>query len=268
MKKSYLGVGLLVIVLAACGGGDGDDTTTTQAGGVDETTTTTPTSGGAGAGGDFCDFLVDYAENADFSPVGISPTQIEQTLMGSLDAINQGLELAPSEIKADVALFADAYAGFVDFLGEYEYNFLSIPEDAFDDPRLAALEDPELEAAGQQIEEFCGIDDFITPGPSGPTGSGSLPGASLPEDFPPGLEPPGGVVVASVEAGGATSVTFDTEMSSDDVIAFYTDLLGPPTQQLDEPKGALWFTEYEGVTLSLVVAEIGPNMTQVNVTLQ
>ena len=132
-----------------------------------------------------------------------------------------------------VALFAMAYGGLIDFLDENQFNFLAITEDSLDDPRLLALEDPALEEAGNRIEEYCGIENFIAPNPapSAGGGSGSLPGATVPSDFPSDLEPPGGVVVANVNVAGATSVTFDTEASADDVIEYYTELLGPPVQQ-------------------------------------
>jgi hypothetical protein len=78
---------------------------------------------------------------------------------------------------------------------------------------------------------------------------------------------PGGEVVAIVSAPGGTSVTFDLSADTDDVIASYTEILGPPAQALDEPKGALWATSYQGSQLNLTVAETGATSVQVNATL-
>jgi hypothetical protein len=272
---------VLVLLLAACGGGDGDTTTQPDAGtgqsttsaGTPPTTAAAPTTAAPVSGNTddaFCAFLIDYANDVanDFNILSMSAAEIEAAFKGNLDAINQALDLAPNAIRADIELFAAAYGGFVDFLAENDFNFLAMSEDALDDPRLQALEDPALEEAGNRIEEYCGIENFITPNPapSAGGGSGSLPGATVPSEFPSDLEPPGGVVVANVNVAGATSVTFDTEASADDVIEYYTDVLGPPIQQLDDPKGALWSTTYEGVALNLVVADIG-GATQVNVIL-
>jgi len=169
-------------------------------------------------------------------------------------------------------MFGVAFGGFVDFLSEYGWDFLAISEEALDDPRLAALEDLELEAAGMRIENFCGIDNFFDAAPTSPDGSppggnGTVGGSDLPEDFPAELAPPGGDIVAVVNVGGATSVTFNLSTDTDDVIASYTEIVGAPVQALDEPKGALWVVSYEGLQLSLTIAEIGDNMVQINVTL-
>lgn len=278
----------MVLVLAACGGGDTDagETTTVVADGEGTTTTTTttapaattaaPVDSGAGASGDFCGFLGDYIEDTDFSPVGLSAAGMEELFKDNLAAMQRARGLAPSAIEGDVALFVDAYGGFIEFMDDYGFNFMAISEDALDDPRLTALEDPALMAAGDRIEDFCGIEgEFIAAPPSsdgGPGGSsgsgGGLPAASLPEDFPADLVPPGGVVVVALEIAGATSVTFDIESPTDDVIAFFSETVGDPTIQMNEPKGALWTTQYEGSTVNIVVSEVAPGMVQVNVIIE
>ncbi|MFC2177322.1 hypothetical protein ACFLRH_02775 [Actinomycetota bacterium] len=279
---------VMTMLLAACGGGDtdADDTTTVVAGGEGSSTTTTtmapttttttaaPVDSGAGASGDFCGFLGDYIEDTDFSPVGLSAAGMEELFKDNLAAMQRARGLAPSGIEGDVALFVDAYGGFVEFMDDYGFNFLAISEDALDDPRLTALEDPALMAAGDRIEDFCGIEgEFIAAPPSsdgGSTGSGGgPPAASLPDDFPADLVPPGGVVVVALDIAGATSVTFDIESPTDDVIAFFSETVGDPTIQMNEPnKGALWTTQYEGSTVNIVVSEISPGMVQVNVIIE
>ncbi|MDJ0961557.1 MAG: hypothetical protein QNJ88_12940 [Acidimicrobiia bacterium] len=273
---------VLALVVAACGGGDSTTTTAAPAGSGDDqqSTTAAPTTAAptttaapvaANTDDEFCAFIAAYANEVEteFNIMSMSAAEIEAFFNDSLDAINQAEGLAPDDIRADVALFATAYGGFVEFLAENNFNFLAIAGTALDDPRLVALEDPALEEAGDRIEAYCGIENFITPNPAPPSsgGTGGLPGASVPEDFPSVLEPPGGVVVANVNVAGAVSVTFDTPTSTDEVIEYYTDILGPPIQQLDDPKGALWTTTYEGVFLNLVVADVGGAATQVNVSL-
>jgi hypothetical protein len=280
---------VLVILAAACGGGDGDDAAAPQ-GGSDSTTTAGAVATTAGAvtttaavattaaavtgnpGDEFCQYLTDHATEfaEQFNIMSMSADEIEAALRANLDAMNHARDIAPSELRADVEAYAVAYGGFIDFLDEYDFNFLSMPEDAMDDPRLQALDDPALNESGARIEEYCGLDSFIASPPSAPTtdgGGGTVqPGGEVPEDFPAALEPPGGKVVATVSAGGASFVTFELSSGADELIAFYTDILGDPLQVMDDPAGALWITSYEGLGLNLVVSEVGGGLTDVTVT--
>lgn len=261
----------------------GGDNTTAAPGGDGGGSTAAPTTQGTSApvitvGSDFCAFLIQYADNAAISPIGLSPDQIKDAFVANLDAIQQAAAIAPGEISGDVDMFVVAYGGFVDFLGEYDYNFLAIPENGFDDPRLLALEDPALDAAGKRIEEFCGIDSFIATPPGDPGGSAGggggntgtatpLPGAELPSDFPAELVPPDSIVLTNISAAGGVAVTFQMEADTDDIIAFYSDVLGPPSQSFPDPKGALWATEYDGQFTIVTVTETGDMVVQVNVSL-
>lgn len=270
----------MTLVFAACGGDSAATTTTTVVAGGDGATTPTTTSApatvdpGSGTSTDFCQFITEYAEDAELSPLGISAAEFEERFRANLAAIEMAADIAPSEVADDVNLFVGAFRGFVELLDEYDFNFLAMGDQALNDPRLTALDNAELEAAGDRIEAFCGFEpgEFITPGspddgePGGTVEPGVL-GTELPEGFPEGLVPPNGQVVASVSIGGATSVTFDIEGVTDDVIAFYTAELGPPVTVLPQPKGALWASSVDGATLSVVVAETGPGMVQVNVTI-
>ena len=281
MKRATYGLVVMLLVASACGGGDADPAETSTgapAGDGGTGTTAAPATTAAAPAGnptdDFCEFIVAYAEDADFSPIGLNPEEIEDLFTTNVDAIDEAVRLAPSEIEADVAMFADAYGDFVALLAEYDFNFLALGDAALDDPRLAALDDPELQAAGDRIEAYCGIDSFITTSPAPPDsgsggggdGGGVSAGTDLPDDFPSELAPPGGAVVATVNVAGASSVTFDVEGDADDFIGYYTDIVGAPVQETSTPKGALWVTTYEGGSLTLVVAETGSGMVQVNVT--
>lgn len=268
-----------VLVLAACGGGDeGGDTTGAPGDGSTAAPTTQATTSApvVTVGDDFCEFVATYAVNANVNFLTSTPDQIEAAFKANLDAINQASGIAPGALQDDVNLFATAFGGMIDFFDEYDWDFFNIPEDAYNDPRLLALEDPALVEAGDNIAEYCGIEDFADPGfnPGGGSASGGntgtpapLPGAELPSDFPGELVPPNGIVLTSIGAGGGVSVTFSVEADTDDIIAFYTDILGPPAQALDEPKGAIWVTQYQGKQASITVAEFSDVAVEVNVTL-
>ena len=275
-----------VLVLAACGGSDeGGDPTAAPSdnGGGDTTaapTTAAPTTTAAPVvtvGNDFCQFVSEYAENAELSFLG-APDDIEGAFAQNVAAINQAASIAPGAVEQDVQLFATAFGGLYDFFDEYDWMLLSIPEDAFaTDPRILAMDDPALTEAGDNIADFCGIEDFadpgFNPGDGGSAGGGNtgtpapLPGAELPDGFPDELVPPNGVVLFNVNAGGGVSVTFSAEGDTDDIIEYYRDILGAPVQELEEPKGAFWVTTYEGQQLSLTVAEFSDTAAEINVTL-
>ena len=279
MRTSLRLIVVLMLVLAACGGDDdaSDDGDTGDDGATVETTTTTTmattttTSGSSGGSGDdWCEFASDNIANVSLNPVQQTTSQLQATIEQVAADIDNAADNAPSEIRSDVQLFADAYNGLLEFFAEYDFNFLSIPQEDLDDPRLNRLDDDDLEQAGDNIEAYCGF-EFINPGPGntppppGPgTGGGPLPGAEIPDDFPADLIPPNGTVLATVEVGGAQSITLDVESSLDDVIEFYTELLGPPTGTT--PDGALWVAVFNGTSTTVAVAETGPTLVNMNVT--
>lgn len=276
MKARLVFVAVLVLVVAACGGepdaasddgsGDSDGSSTTTSVATSSTTSTTTTTTTVEASSDsFCQFA---SENNDtlgptFSPTQ-TPDQLRDRLLDTRDRISQAVELAPNEIKDDVRVFETAYNGLIEVFEEIEWDFANAPDDLDQDPRVLALESPDLEAAEQRIEDFCGF-DFIPDQPSG--GTGGTGGAGLPDDFPSDLVVEGGEVVAVVNIGGTDSVTYDVSLDTDEVIAYYTDLLGDPTSSLETPRGALWVTTWEGAALNVSVVEVTPGSTQVNVTL-
>ncbi len=274
ITASRLVVVIALLVVACAGDGEGSGTTSTAGADTTPTTAATPTTQAAAtpnANDDFCEFLVEYADGVAMQTnmVSMTPTQVEDLFRGNLEAITQAAQLAPNELQSDVEMFVVAFGGFVDFLDEYDFDFMALAGVAETDPRLQALEDPALQEAGDRIEAYCGIDGMIASPPSAPSDGGgvtAIPGAELPDDFPAELVPPDGDVVAAVSVGGGASVTFDTATPVDDVIAFYVEVLGPPVQEVAAPKGAFWTGVYEGGSLNLVVAEIGAGQVQVNVT--
>ncbi len=290
MKRASVFVIGLILVLAACGGDtdEASETSTTAANGNETTATsespaattteapatTTSEAPAANSSDEFCQFVVAAAAESDFTPLGLSPQELEEAFAGNLDAINQAAALAPADIRSDVLLFADAYGGFVELLAENDFNFLALADLDESDPRIVALDDPELVAAGERIEQYCGIDNFIAtppappsdPGPPGDAGGGSI-GGDVPDDFPAELLPEGAEVIIAISSQGASSVTYEIVLPADEVIAYYEDLLGTAASEFNDPRGALWFTTYEGVGLGVTVTERDATTTDVNVTL-
>lgn len=285
MSRAIRLIAGLALVLAACGGGDGDAESTSPPTAADDvststaapTTTAEPTTTAvpvaANPSDDFCGFAEEYAETVGISPIGMNPDDLEDVLRSTADAINRAVQVAPGEIKDDVELYADAYGGFIELLDELGFNFLAFDDDVLDDPRMLALDDPALEEAGDRISTYCGLDDFIAAGPGTVGGSGGgtgggLPEVTLPDGFPSELVPPGGEVNASISVSGALSVGIEVASPIDEVIDYYTELIGAPTVQINEPKGALWTTEFEGSTVNIVLSEISPGRVNVNIIIE
>jgi hypothetical protein len=283
----------LLLVLAACGGGDGEagegftEAASDQSAG-DQQASDQPTSSEAATettrqpavtvGDDFCEFVISYAEGIDAMSFGLNPAAFETALTENLAAMEQAASIAPSEVRGDAERFVTAYGGFVEFLEEYDWNVIAISEASLDDPRLLALEDPELVAAGNRISEYCGVDDLIAVGPSGfgdrpgvPGGSQGGPAggleAGLPDGFPDDLAPPGGAVVAAFTSGGIATVSFDVPGDAAETVSYYTDLLGSPELEALTPRSAVWSTSFEGTALQLTVVEVAPGMAQVTIVL-
>ncbi len=74
----------------------------------------------------------------------------------ALDLMRGSLGSAPSEIRDDVGTLIAGFETFVEVMEDYDYNLFAIPED---EPRLAALDDPEFDAASDRISAYCGVDD-------------------------------------------------------------------------------------------------------------
>ena len=170
-------VAAVALFAASCGDSDGDDAaSTTSAVVADEsgdenegTTETTAASGGTSApkddvevsGGDpnseWCRLATDVQGQLDgiendpfgfFSPEGIAQ------LVGALD---RAVQVAPAEIRSDVAASRDAIAGLGAVLEQYDFDLLNIPPAELE----AAFDQEALEGAGDRItaynEQVCGI---------------------------------------------------------------------------------------------------------------
>ena len=138
---------------------------------------------GAGSNTDFCQF--NEQVNSGIDDVDIfsgDPGDLEDAFGQVVDDIDRAVGLAPNAIKADIAILAEGFNGFVEVMADYDYDLFAVPED---DPRLAALDDPRYEEAGNRVDAFCGIEDE-----SEPTGDGfdtggddaEVPDLGLPDD--------------------------------------------------------------------------------------
>ena len=273
----------LLLTLASCGGDDGEADQESTAAPSDQPASSeappeTTTRPAVTVGDDFCEFVLSYAEGIDALSLGPNPATFETALTDNLAAIEQAASIAPSEIRGDAERYVTAYGGFIEFMEEYDWNFMAMSEASLEDPRLLALEDPELEAAGNRIADYCGIDEFVAVGPSAlgdrseergddPGDPGGGLGTRLPEGFPDDLAPPRGAVVAAFTSAGVTTASFEVSGDVDDTLTYYTDLLGSPELEVSTPRSAVWSTTFEGAELQLTVVEAAPGMTQVTIVL-
>jgi hypothetical protein len=86
--------------------------------------------------------------SGDFSGLGAYFGEALELMRGAAGS-------APGEIRADIDTLVTGFEAFVAVLDDYDYNFFQIPED---EPRLAALDNPEYEAASDRVDAYCGVD--------------------------------------------------------------------------------------------------------------
>lgn len=262
MRRAATMFFVLGLCVSSCGGGGDSAATTTTSAPPDGATSTTSiaddgqpetsTTVADGSDSEFCAFVTEVDEAQDDVDVGLDPETFRESIETSVAALERARELAPGEIRDDVALVATAFADFAELLDEYEYDFMALATVAADDPRLLALEEDELAAATERIGEFCGIDlgtgvetgDAEQPGDDG---GGSGDGGTLAET----LTPPG--VVESAAMGSGTTL-FSSEASFQEAVDFYLDVLGPALFVNEDEQSAVWSTVYEGAAVSVNVS--------------
>lgn len=273
MRNLTLGIALIFIV-AACGGGgddDGDATTTTAGSNGGQATTTTSNGGissGPGSNTEFCDFDAEINDGLD-TLFGLDAAAIEDRVQDILDRASQAVDAAPSEIEDAAMVLLDGFTGFAEFLSDINYDLINNQAAFTTDPRVLALDMPPYTDAAAEVEAYCGVvDDGVTaptiPG-TGITVPDSVPSAGgsnqVPDNFPDELVPPGVSNVESIDTPGAYSVTFMTDASFDEVVAFYTNAEGPPGSTLDigTVKTAQWVPE--APVLTIIVQEENGSVT-------
>ena len=148
----------LVLALAGCSSGNkfpplaGGRTTTTLPEGARPTGGGTPTSLRAGTGNAFCDFLRTYNERFGRFNAGLTNPQELRTVMNeALAAVKAAEANAPSDVKADMATTAAAFASLVVSFGQANFDVTKLRlED------LTALQDPKFLAASQRLDTYIG----------------------------------------------------------------------------------------------------------------
>lgn len=251
----------LALVGAACGGGS--DTTATDdnaAPATDATTapadvsttstaaTTTTveeqrnTPSGSGADSEYC---TRAQEDQTFEGFNVFSDDLEGEIERLLAMMAEAEAAAPDEIADDVRTLFNAFRELAALLAEYEYDLMAIPPD---DPRLTGMDTPELEQAANNVAAYCGIDIDASGGddgaPTGGAGAFLVGDDELPEDFPEALIPP---MLEGVSDNGAAGLLLGSSAPLEEVIAFYTDLLGDPS--FEDSESATYSGQVDGQML-------------------
>ena len=184
-------VAAVALFAAACGGdSDGDDaapeTTAVAAeadGGEDTTATTAAAPDGTSAPKDdieisgdpnseWCGLADDVQtrlDSVDADPFAFFSEEGLSQLTGALD---RAVQVAPPEIRSDVAISRDAFTALGQVLAEYDYDLLSVPPAELE----GVVDEEAVNAAGDRItaynEQVCGIESDVatTPDEAPPLG--------------------------------------------------------------------------------------------------
>jgi hypothetical protein len=135
---------VLALGAAACGGGD--DNKSTNASDSDSTNTTEAASSAGGTGA-YCGLAAKYQGLEKLNPSG-DINSIRASLEAARDALDRAVDVAPTEIKADVRVIADAYRPFIAALVKVNFDFTKINPS---DPGFVGIQKPEVAAAAQRI---------------------------------------------------------------------------------------------------------------------
>jgi len=128
---------------------DGDDTETgDRADGSDEAAADLPTGG---EDTDFCQ-AIDELDDEEFDPFG-DPESVETYYREVLSRANEIRGSAPDEIADDVDVLLESTEDLVGELEAVDWDFFAL------DPDVAGLIDPEVQAATDRVDSFCGIDE-------------------------------------------------------------------------------------------------------------
>jgi hypothetical protein len=136
MKTSIGLVMLVFMVAAACGGSDD------------------VASDGGGEG--WCELARTIDDASDELNFASGPDEIEESLTGLLELLDQARSRAPGEIRDSVTITADAFGELAGALDDVTYDFSNL-----DVQTLTLFDSPELSAADDVIEKYnadqCGI---------------------------------------------------------------------------------------------------------------
>jgi hypothetical protein len=150
MRKLVVLLAAALYFVAACGGSD--DKTENASDSEAVTTTQASSSDDGGGGGDaYCGLAAKYSGLENSFAAGADAASLRSSLEKAKDALDDAVKVAPSEIKADVKVIADAYGPFIDAMAKANFDFTKLnPQD----PAFAEIQKPEVAAAAQRIEAW------------------------------------------------------------------------------------------------------------------
>jgi hypothetical protein len=135
--------------VAACGGSDDGAQNASDSDATD--TTEAKKSSGDGSASKFCGLESKYSGLDSTLTPGTDAATIRKSLEQAKDALDEAVDVAPGEIKADVKVIADAYSPFIEALAKADFDFTKVnPQD----PAFANIQKPEVAAAGERIETW------------------------------------------------------------------------------------------------------------------
>ena len=222
--------------------------------GRNQPATNAPSEGpatGSGSSTDFCQFISGIDSSSfDF---GLDPDGFKAAMEDTLRGIQRALDLAPPEVKEDVAFVLASLTDFVELLEEYEYNLIALGTVAAEDPRLLAFDEAAYTDAGERIGNFCGVDlsgddDPAPPPVVGPGGGGTVPDLLVPPD-----------VAQTLDVGNGSAI-FTSTAPFDELVTFYTDALGSPLFADNTQRTALWNASVDGAMFTVGLAGEGGNV--------
>lgn len=150
MRRLLATLALAAVGLVACGGDDNP----TLAGG--DTATTAPARGAAGgsaSGGaqpkEFCNAHAKNEALGELSGTMSDPRAMRAALVEAEANLDKAVETAPSEIRADMKVFADAYRPFIRAMIKADLDFSKI-----DMSSMSALQDPKTTVAIERIAAY------------------------------------------------------------------------------------------------------------------
>jgi hypothetical protein len=148
MRKLIATLGLAVLLLGACGGGNDNKSTNANA---SSDTTEAAASGGA----NFTDFC---GAKAAFG-AGASATAPDPNAMKNAAAnLDKAVQYAPSEIKGDVKIVADAFRPFLQVMASVNYDFTKLMSDPSKQQQIQALSakfnEADVKAASDRINAY------------------------------------------------------------------------------------------------------------------
>ena len=154
MCRTLAACGLALLVLAGCSDGDDKDaapapTTTVAAGGPSTTLRTVDTNFTGQGSAEFCTLARTY--NDRFTQIGANatPAQLRTVAREGQTAINQAVNAAPSEIKGDVQVIANAFGGLLTDLETVNYDVTKVTPATF-----AKLQAPEFATSSQRFQAY------------------------------------------------------------------------------------------------------------------